>query len=81
LFLEEKRADQTGLDRGLENQGWRCRFKKNAPLLERQRFALAEGGHRDPQHNEGFLAPNLHRKIGDAHPRLIEVALSLLEAM
>ena len=33
---------------------------------------------RDPQHNEGLLTPNLNRKIGDAHPRLIEGALSLL---
>ncbi len=43
-----------------------------------QRFALAEGGHRDPQHHEGFLAPHLPRTIGEAPPRLIEVALSLL---
>jgi len=47
-------------------------------LFQRQGFALAEGRDWDPQHDEGFLAPNLHRKIGDAHPRLIEVALSLL---
>src|SRR5712691_10571784 len=50
-------------------------------LFQRQGFALAEGRDWDPQHDESFLAPNLHRKIGDAHPRLIEVALRLLEAM
>ena len=47
-------------------------------LLQRQRFALAEGRDWDPQYDEGFLAPNLHRKIGDANPLLIEVALRLL---
>jgi hypothetical protein len=50
-------------------------------LVQPQGFALADGRDGDPQHDEGFLAPNLYRKIGDAHPRLIEVALSLLEAM
>ncbi len=47
-------------------------------LLQRQRFAQAEGRYRDPQHHEGLLAANLNRKIGDAHPRLIEGTLSLL---
>src|SRR5206468_11939961 len=47
-------------------------------LFQRQGLALAEGRDWDPQHDEGFLAPNLNRKIGDAHPWLIEVALSLL---
>jgi hypothetical protein len=36
---------------------------------------------RDPQHHEGFLAPNLNGEIGDANPRLIEAALSLLQTM
>ncbi len=47
-------------------------------LLQRQRFAHAEGRDWDPQHNEGLLAPDLHRKIGDANPLPIEGALSLL---
>src|SRR5712692_11208514 len=46
-------------------------------LLQRQRFAHAEGRDWDPQHNEGLLAPDLHRKIGDANPLRIERALSL----
>jgi hypothetical protein len=50
-------------------------------LLQRQRFAHAEGSDWDPQHNEGLLAPDLPRTIGDAHPRRSEGALSLLEAM
>jgi len=47
-------------------------------LLQRQGFALAAGRDWDPQDDEGFLAPNLHRKIGDAHPLCLEGALSLL---
>jgi hypothetical protein len=46
-------------------------------LMQRQRLALASDGFRDPQPNEGLLAPNLHRASGDANPLLIAVALGL----
>ena len=72
---EENRVDPVTVPRLAQAQA------NDLNLFQRQGLALAEGRDWDPQHDEGFLAPNLHRKIGDAHPRLIEVALSLLEAM
>jgi len=53
-------------------------MSNNFDLLQRQRFAHAEGRAWDPQHNEGLLTPDLHRTISDAHPLRIEGALSLL---
>ena len=50
-------------------------------LMQRQGFALADGRDGDPQHDEGVRAPHLDRTIGEAYPRRIEGALSLLEAM
>jgi hypothetical protein len=47
-------------------------------LLQRQRLTLAEGGYRDSKDNERLLAASLNRKIGDAHPLLVEAALGLL---
>ncbi len=41
-MLEEKTADQTGLDRGLEKQAWRCRFKKNAPIDESSQVPVSQ---------------------------------------
>ena len=47
-------------------------------LFQRQGFALAAGRDWDPQDDEGFLSPHVHRKLGDAHPLCLEGALSLL---
>ena len=47
-------------------------------LLQRSCFTLAYGGSWDPKDDERLRAANLSRQIGAAHPRLIEVALSLL---
>src|SRR5260370_39738974 len=47
-------------------------------LFERQGLAPTEGRDRNPEHNESLLGPNLHRKIADTNPLLIEVTLSLL---
>jgi hypothetical protein len=54
---------------------------KDLNLLQRQRSAHAEGRDGDPQHDEGLLTPALHRTIGATHPRLIEGALSLWQAL
>src|SRR2546427_8681583 len=82
------RGPPTALEKREENRVDPCTVPSlaqaqtnNFALLQRQRFAHAEGRDWDPQHHEGLVAPDLHRKIGDAHPRLIEGALRLLEAM
>src|SRR5262244_142774 len=49
-------------------------------LLQRPGCALAAGRDWDPQDDEGFLAPTLHRTIGAAHPLCLEGALRLWEA-
>ena len=49
-------------------------------LLQRERCAHASGSDRDPQHPEGLRAPERHRTLGDAPPRRIAGALSLVSA-
>jgi hypothetical protein len=69
---EEHRVDPVTVPRLAQAQA------NDLNLVQRQGLALADGRDWDPQHDEGFLTPNLDRKIGDAHPRLIEGTLRLL---
>jgi hypothetical protein len=79
------RGPPTALETREEHRGdpvtvpWLAQAQTNDfNLLQRSCFPLAYGGSWDPKDDERLRAANLSRQIGDAPPRLIEGALSLV---